>query len=154
MRSRAPIGSLIPETALFDDEHEVHRILESSLVPRRTTLVIVGFVAWVLVVAFLSRAAGASLGLSPWVAQAAIQPVAMLAGFYWLFNSGLRKPFQRALREALQRKGVAICIGNGRSTNKTAATEDDVCRNDVSFHCFPWPNNRQVTQMIAWIIPE
>ncbi len=106
-------STLIPETARFDNPDESHRILELSLAPRRTFFVIGGVVTWILVVVFACRTLAAPLGVPPWVAQVAIQPVGMLVGFYWLFNFGLRKPFQRTLREALQRKGVPICLKCG-----------------------------------------
>ena len=106
-------GTLIPETVRFDNPDEIHRILELSLAPRRTVFVIGGVITWILVVVFVCRTLAAPLGVPPWVAQVAIQPVGMLVGFYWLFNFGLRRPFQRALREALQRKGVPICLKCG-----------------------------------------
>ncbi len=111
------IMSSIPEVVRFDDRKETHRILASSLAPLRTSLVIGGFIFWILVVVLGCRSLAALLGMPAWVGQMAIQPIAMLVGFYWLFNYGLRKPYQRALREALQRKGVPICLGCGYSLN-------------------------------------
>lgn len=121
-------STLIPETALFDDADEVHGILNSSSGSLRSFLVFGGgLVVWTLVVASGSCLLEALLGLSRWHASLAILSVAMPAGSYWLFNYGLRRPFQRALREALQGKGIPICIDCGYDLRGQAEARCSEC---------------------------
>lgn len=105
---------LIPELAAFDDPEEVHRILEKTSARPRSIAVIVAFIGGIFLLIYLARSFFAPLvGIPAGVAQGILQPIGMIGGAYWMYNHGLRKPFQHALRCALREKGVPLCLNCG-----------------------------------------
>ena len=105
---------MVPEIDRFDSEREVHDILQQATLRFRSFVAITLMALAIVALVLLSRTVLASwFGLSAGLTQGIVQPIGMVVAFYWLFNHGLRRPFQRALRQAILDRGEPICMQCG-----------------------------------------